>query len=112
MLSRTTFFLASALTVVFASACSSPYSNVYSFKKNTFKAPAPKTAKIAEPTPVIDPLQGQPGTVPGADPNQAIPGIPGLPTPADPSAPAVPGLEAPTPAPEAAPNPGTIPGLN
>jgi len=100
MLSRPASILAAA-AVLSLSACHSTYSDVYSFKKNSFVAP-PKPEPVKPKDPSSDALPGSQigAPVPGAlDPG--IPGIPG-------SAPAaVPGL---TPAP-AASAPGTIPGL-
>lgn len=100
MLSRTTTFLSSIVAFAAFSACSSnPYSDVYSFKKNSFKAPEAKKTVVAPAAPVVDPLQAAPGA-PLGDPATAIPGVPG-------AAPAIPGLEAaPAPAPGAAPIPG------
>jgi hypothetical protein len=114
MSSRTNVFLASTVAALALSACSSTYSDVYSFRKNSFKAPPPKKTEIVEPTPTADPLQaaplGAPGGeagipgIPGAAPG-AAPAIPGLETPPATPAPADPGAPAPTPA------PGAIPGL-
>ena len=106
MLSRTTHFLASIVALAGIAACSSPYADVYSFKKNSFKAPpAPKT-EIVVPPPTTDPFATAPGTTPGADPAMAIPGL-GEPSPA------IPGLDpaapAPAPAPADAAAPGTTP---
>src|SRR4051794_103950 len=113
MLSRTTIFLASIVAAAAFSACSSTYSNVYSFKKNTFKAPPPRKADIAPPAASANPFQGQPGATPGADPLTGIPGVPAAPAGA-PAASPIPGLEAapgaaPAPAPGAAPAPAPAP---
>lgn len=107
MLSRTTTFLSSIVALAAFSACSSsPYSDVYSFKKNSFKAPETKKTVVAPAAPTVDPLQAAPGA-PLGDPATAIPGVPGA-APA-----AIPGLEAPGAAPAPAPAPGAapIPGL-
>ncbi len=100
MLSRPASIFASAAVVAVLSltACESTYSNVYSFKKNTFIAPPPPEP-IKPKDPKSDALPGtQTGApVPGAL-DQGIPGIPG----AAPAPGGVPGL---------APAPGSIPGL-
>jgi hypothetical protein len=107
MLSRTTHFLASFVAIAGFAACSTTYSDVYSFKKNNFKAPPVPKKEIAAPTPVVDPFATAPGTIPGADATNAIPGV----TPA-PSIPGVDPAAAPgtTPAPAPAPvTPGAAP---
>jgi hypothetical protein len=102
MLSRTTHFLASIVALAGFSACSTPYSDVYSFKKNSFKAPPAPKSEITVPPPTSDPFAGQPGTVPATDPSMAIPGL------SDPTAAPIPGLEA-APGTPPAPAPATPP---
>jgi hypothetical protein len=117
MISRSITTLAAASLVLACSACSSKYSDVYSFKKNTFKAPAAKATDI---TPPIVPGNGIPGG--GAAPVEGIPGAPapavgvpgaGVPGAAVPGTGVVPGLgTAPAPAPApTAPAPVTPPPL-
>jgi hypothetical protein len=109
MLSRTTYFLASMVAVAGFAACSSPYADVYSFKKNSFKAPPAPKKEIAAPTPITDPFAGQPVAAPGTDPSA----IPGLPAAAPAGIPGVDPAATPAPAPAPAPAPGAapIPGL-
>ena len=107
MSSRTTYFLASIAAVASFAACSSPYSDVYSYKKTSFKAPPAPKKEIAAPTPVVDPFAGQPGAIPGADPAATIPGV--TPAPAAAPAPGIPGVD-PTAAPGTAPAPAPAPG--
>ena len=124
MLSRTTTFLASVFVIATFSACSTPYSDVYSFKKNKFQPPKQKVTEIPATTTTTNPLQGQ--TAPLTDPTMSIPGvspapapgIPGLPEPAAPTpAPgtpieAVPGTPpATTPVPAPATPPATTPAI-
>jgi hypothetical protein len=91
MLSRTTTFLASVIVIANFTACSTPYSDVYSFKKNKFQAPVEKKTEIVVPAAALNPLEGT--TAPALDPAMTIPGvtpapgIPGLPTEAAPGAP-------------------------
>jgi hypothetical protein len=112
MLSRTTHFLASILAAAAFSSCSSTYSDVYSFKKNSFIAPpAPKT-EIAPPPPTTDPFAAQPGQVaPGGAPAPGIPGIPGLDAPAPAPAPGTEAVPGTTPPPAPVPGAAPIPGL-
>ena len=97
MLSRPASILTAAAVVAVLSltACHSTYSNVYSFKKNSF-VPPPKPAPVKPKDPASEALPGSAiGNVPGAI-DTGLPGLPGA-TPA-----AVPG---------AAPAATTIPGL-
>lgn len=99
MLSRPASLFAAAafVTVLSFTACQSTYSNVYSFKKNSF-VPPPKPVPVKPKDPASEALPGSAvGAVPGA-PDPGLPGLPGA-TPA----PAAPGV---TP-----PATGTIPGL-
>lgn len=106
MLSRSTLTIAfSALAIFGSSACKSVYSDTFSYRKNSFKAPVAKEPVIK--TPDLAPGSGglpggvMPGpggmpAVPGPDPG-GIPGIPGgapaVPgVPGVPAVPAVPGL--------------------
>ena len=99
MISRSITTFAAATVLLACAACSSKYSDVYSFKKNTFKAPAAKTTDITPPP--SDPSIHSPGAQPG--PTEGIPGVgPGTPPP-----PGVPGVDA---VPGAAPAPA-VPGL-
>lgn len=107
MSTRSILIATGILAIASVGACKSKYSDVYSFKKNSFEAPVKKRDDIQAP-PTVDPLQGQtaPG-MPGAPTD--VPGIPGIPgAPADPgAAPAptgIPGLDpAPAPAPATPP---------
>jgi hypothetical protein len=129
MLSRTTTFLASVIVIANFTACSTPYSDVYSFKKNKFQPPVEKKTEISVPAAALNPLEG--ATAPALDPAMTIPGvpgatpapgIPGLPTEAAPTAPlpTAPPLEAPpgtppattpVPAPGTPPAPGATPAI-
>jgi hypothetical protein len=66
MLSRTTTFLASVIVIANFTACSTPYSDVYSFKKNKFQAPVEKKTEIVVPAAALNPLEGT--TAPALDP--------------------------------------------
>ena len=103
MLSRFTLAItAGTLAILGFSACKSVYSDTFSYRKNSFKAPVEKVPEIKAPVlPLIPPDGAMPGGVlppagggmPGAPAPDAgaIPGIPGA-APAVPgAAPAVPG---------------------
>jgi len=92
-----------ALFLPVLSGCKSVYSDTFSYRKNSFKAPAVKQIEIKGPTDMPMPLDGMapggvaPGNpmgIPGAPAPDAggipgaVPGIPGLPE----AAPAIPGL--------------------
>ena len=104
MSTRSFLIVASLLAAVSLGACQSRYSDVYSFKKNSFKPPVAKRTEFVAPT-AVNPLQTQPGGLPGTTPGGDIPGIPGVPGGAPAPAPAptgIPGLDAPpAPAPPA-----------
>lgn len=100
MSSRPTLTIAvGALAVLGFSACKTVYTDTFSYKKNSFKAPPEKVQVIKAPDmPLMPPDGAMPGGVlppaggmPGAPAPEggAIPGIPGA--PAAPGAPAVPG---------------------
>lgn len=102
MLSRSTLTIAvGALAVLGFSACKSVYSDTFSYRKNSFKAPVEKTPEIKAPDAPVIPEGGAipggvmppAGGIPGAPMPDAggIPGIPGA-APAVPGVPAVPGL--------------------
>lgn len=88
----------SAIAALALGACKSTYSDVYSFKKNSFVAPAKPTIVVPPtviPADVLNgaqPVQQPMGSIPGVDAG----GIPGVPAaeaiPAAPPAGAVPGL--------------------
>ncbi len=99
MSTRPTLIVAGLIAVTGLAACQSRYSDVYSFKKNSFQPPVSKTLVVAPPTGpgALDPMPAAPV---GGAPNSNVPGIPG-----------VPGVPAPAPgAPAAAPT--GIPGLD
>ncbi len=101
MSTRSILVATSLLAIAGLSACQSRYSDVYSFKKNSFVAPVVKRDDIKAPDP-IDPTAGQmtpPAGIPGAPSD--VPGIPGA-TPPAPTG--IPGLD-PAPAPLAPPPP-------
>ena len=94
------------------SACKTVYSDTFSYRKNSFKAPEAKKTEITPPADMANPLRGiaPPGGpdagLPGAPmPDGAIPGLPGAPDPGM-APPADPGA-----APGATPPPPAIPGL-
>ena len=100
MPSRSTLAVAAgALAVLGFSACKPVYSDVFTYKKNSFKAPPVKVPEIKAPaTPLIPDIAppgggapgGIPGGIPGAMPDAGggIPGVP--PAPGVPAAPGVP----------------------
>jgi hypothetical protein len=99
MLSRPTLTITLGALAIFGfGACKTVYSDTFTYKKNSFKAPAPKVELITEP--ILSPDGSAPhgGAIPPAD---GIPGgvmpdagaIPGLPG-AAPDAPAVPAVPA------------------
>jgi hypothetical protein len=95
MLSRRTLTItAGALAIIGFSACKTVYSDTFSYRKNSFKAPVTKEPEIKVPVVPILPEMGAPagGAVPGAPAPDAggIPGMPGA-APAAPGIPAVPG---------------------
>lgn len=109
MLSRPTLTITVASFAILGfSACKTVYSDTFSYRKNSFKAPVEKVPEIKAPdVPILPaggmvPDGGMPpagGGIPGAPVPDAgaIPGIPGVPpagaAPAVPGAPpAVPGL--------------------
>lgn len=99
MSSRSTLtILVGAMSVLGFSACKTVYSDTFSYRKNSFKAPAEKAPKIEAPTiPILPEGAGAgDGLIPAAPagmPGGAIPGLPGAePAPAAPGVPAVPGL--------------------
>ena len=101
MSSRSTLaIIVCAPAILGFSACKSVYTDTFSYKKNSFKAPVEKVPEIKAPdVPILPPAGLMPGGVlppagggiPGAPAPEAgaIPGIPGA--PAAPGAPAVPG---------------------
>ena len=95
MSSRPTLTIAvGALAVLGFSACKTVYTDTFSYRKNSFKAPPEKVPVIKAPDMPLMPPDGvlpPPGGMPGAPAPEAgaIPGIPGA--PAAPGAPAVPG---------------------
>ena len=103
MTSSSTFLTVgiSAIAVLALGACKSTYSDVYSFKKNSFVAPVKATVVVPPTVIPADMLNGsgpaqQPlGGIPGVDAG-GIPGVPAAPAaeaiPAAPPAGAVPGL--------------------
>ena len=97
MPSSSTFAIYVGVTAVLGfSACKPVYSDVFTYKKNSFKAPVVKHPEVKVPTlpqdlgaPPAGGIPGAPGGIPGAAPDVGgIPGIPGVP----PAVPAVPGL--------------------
>jgi hypothetical protein len=104
MIPRSTLTIAvGALAVLGFSACKTVYSDTFSYKKNSFKAPPAKTIEIKAPTGPLVPEGGMPGGIPagpGGLPGAPMPdagGIPGIPggapaVPPAPGAPAVPGV--------------------
>lgn len=104
MSSRSTLtILASALSILGFSACKTVYSDTFSYRKNSFKAPAEKVPKLDAPAiPILPEGAGPgvnpaaPGGMPGGLPEGGgIPGIPGAePAPAVPAVPAVPPVPA------------------
>jgi hypothetical protein len=104
MSTRFILFAASVLAVASFTGCSTRYSNVYSFKKNSFTPPAPKAVDIKPPP------DANGGPLSGTTPPPPT-GIPGIPAPGTPTAPppggtGIPGLD---PAPAPAPAPPTTP---
>ena len=108
MIPRSTLTIAvGALAVLGFSACKTVYSDTFSYKKNSFKAPPTKTIEIKAPTvPLLPEGGGLPGGIPqgpGGMPGAPMPdggGIPGIPgaapaVPGVPGAPAVPGVPPP-----------------
>lgn len=79
------------VAVLSLAACESPYRSAYSFRKNTFVAPA-------KPEP-IKPKDPSADALPGSQIGAPVPGA------IDPGIPGIPGAAAP------APVPGAIPGL-
>lgn len=105
MSTRSILLAAGILAVAGFSACKSQYSDVYSFKKNTFAAPVTKREEIKAPTETAQP--GPPvGLAPAPSDPALIPGMPaGAPVGAPAAAPTgIPGLD-PAPAPAPAPAP-------
>ncbi len=100
MSSRSTLtILVGAFSILGFSACKTVYSDTFSYRKNSFKAPAGKVAKIEAPANPILPegLGAGTGLIPaapqGLPEGGAIPGIPGAePAPAAPGVPAVPAV--------------------
>ncbi len=104
MSSRSTLtILVGAFSVLGFSACKTVYSDTFSYRKNSFKAPVEKAPKIETPViPILPDTTGADGLIPaapggmpgGAMPEGgALPGIPGAePAPGIPAVPAVPGL--------------------
>lgn len=99
MSSRSTLAITvGALAILGCSACKSVYSDTFSYRKNSFKAPVEKAPDIKVP---LVPNMQDPGLGAGAPiapmDGGAIPGIPGIPAAPDaapgvPAVPAVPGL--------------------
>ena len=94
-----------AVAVLGFSSCKPVYSDVFTYKKNSFKAPAVKQPEVKAPTlPLIDPGAppagvippagpgGIPGAIPGAPAMPDAGGIPGVPPAAPGVPPAVPGV--------------------
>ena len=114
MLSRPTLTTcAVALAVLTFGACKPVYSDMFSYRKNSFKPPIEKVPEIkmpllppeggVPPGGVLPPGGGMPGA-PGPD-GGAIPGLPGA-APAAPGVPAAPGA-----APAVPGAPPAVPGL-
>lgn len=106
MPSRSTFAIYVGVTAVLGfSACKPVYSDVFTYKKNSFKAPVVKHPEVKVPTlpqelgaPPAGGIPVAPGGIPGAAPDAGgIPGIPGVP-PAVPGVPAAPGVPPAVPA--------------
>lgn len=96
MLSRSTLTITfGALAILGLSACKTAYSDTFSFRKNSFKAPVAKIPEIkAQALPILPEAAAMGGVLPpgaggipgaAAPDGAAIPGIPG-------AAPAVPGV--------------------
>ena len=106
MPSRSTLALAAGALAIFGfSACKPVYSDVFTYRKNSFKAPPVKVPEIKAPAiPLIPdiapPAGGAPGGIPGGIPGAmpdgggGIPGVPAAPAApgVPPAVPAVPGL--------------------
>ncbi len=103
MPSRSTLAIFVGATAVLGfSACKPVYSDVFTYKKNSFKAPVVKQPEVKVPTlpqelgaPPAGGIPVAPGGIPGAAPDVGgIPGIPGVPAApgVPPAVPAVPGL--------------------
>jgi len=103
MPSRSTLAIFVGATAVLGfSACKPVYSDVFTYKKNSFKAPVVKQPEVKVPTlpqelgaPPAGGIPVAPGGIPGAAPDAGgIPGIPGVPAApgVPPAVPAVPGL--------------------
>ena len=103
MSSRSTLtIIVGSLSILGFSACKTVYSDTFSYRKNSFKAPVEKAPDIKVPTVPIVPdgglMPGVPGPgnpaggpMPGIPGAEAAPGVPGAPA-APPAVPAVPGL--------------------
>ena len=100
MSSRSTFAIYVGVTAVLGfSACKPVYSDVFTYKKNSFKAPVVKQPEVKVPTlpqelgaPPAGGIPAAPGGIlgiPGVPP--AVPGVPAAPG-IPPAVPAVPGL--------------------
>ena len=106
MSSRSTLAITfGTLAILGCGACKSVYSDTFSYRKNSFKAPVERVAELKVPVNSTMPngmppdgMGGAPGGIPGAPmEGGAIPGIPGIPAAPDaapgvPAVPAVPGL--------------------
>jgi hypothetical protein len=103
MRSRPSLTIVAGMAAALAfSACMTPYSETFAYKKNSFVPPVEKVPDIK--IPLIPPgIEGgaapagampAPGAMPGVPgPDAGIPGLPGAaPAPAAPGIPAVPGL--------------------
>jgi len=99
MPSRSTLAIFVGATAVLGfSACKPVYSDVFTYKKNSFKAPVVKHPEVKVPTLPQDLGAPPAGGIPGAPPDVGgIPGIPGVP-PAVPGVPAAPGVPPAVPA--------------
>ncbi len=98
--SSTSFIIGvSAIAALALGACKSTYSDVYSFKKNSFVAPV-KPAMIVPPTVIPADVLG--GAAPAAQPMGGIPGV---------DAGGIPGVPAADPIPMVPPAAGAVPGL-
>ena len=93
MSSRSTLAITvGALAILGCSACKSVYSDTFSYRKNSFKAPVEKVPNIK--VPLVPNMQDGGIGIPGAPMDGgAIPGIPGIPAAPD-AAPGVPGVPA------------------